>query len=125
LPLPALTQDQLQALSAGAAFLAAYLLASLGVWLAARGLRAHPTPLAVSVRYWPYWPTLGRAISLVASVAYPYVMVLSAAFSAGVNCALSSNAQTAASRSSEAPKRSEARIMCAWQYRQPEAKLDA
>jgi hypothetical protein len=83
LPLPALTQDQLQALSAGAAFLAAYLLASLGVWLAARGLRAHPTPLAVSVRYWPYWPTLGRAISLVASVAYPYVMVLSAAFSAG------------------------------------------
>jgi len=83
LPLPALTQDQLQALSAGAAFLAAYLLASLGVWLAGRWLRARPTPLAVSVRYWPYWPALGRAVSLLASAVYPYAMVLSAAFSAG------------------------------------------
>ena len=81
--LPALTQDQLQALSAGAAFLAAYLLAAIGVWLAARGLRARPTPLAVGLRYWAHWPTLGRAISLVASVGYPYAMVLTAAFSAG------------------------------------------
>ena len=80
---PALSQDQLQALSAGAAFLAAYLLTSLALWLAMRRLHTHPTPLAVSVRYWPHWPTLGRVASLVASVGYPYVMVLNAAFSAG------------------------------------------
>lgn len=81
--LSALTQDQLQALSAGAAFVAAYLLAAVAVWLAARGLRARPTPLAVRLRYWPHWPILGRAVSLVASVGLPYAMVLTAAFSAG------------------------------------------
>lgn len=83
MPAPTLTQDQFQALSAGAAFLAAYLLAAMGVWLVARGLRARPTPFAVGVRYWPHWPNLGRAISLLASVGYPYAMLLTAAFSAG------------------------------------------
>lgn len=81
--LPALTQDQFQALSAGAAFLAAYLLGAIGVWLVAYGLQAHPTPLAVGIRRWPHWPPLGRTISLLASLAYPYAMVLTAAFSAG------------------------------------------
>jgi hypothetical protein len=83
LSLPALSQDQLQALSAGAAFLAAYVLASLTVWLAGRGLDTHPTSLAMGVRYWPHWSPLGRAISLVSSVGYPYAMVLTATFSAG------------------------------------------
>ena len=75
--------DQLQSLSAGAAFLAAYVLASLAIWLAERALRARPNPMTVSLRYWPHWPTLGRTISLIVAVGYPYVMVLNAAFSAG------------------------------------------
>lgn len=78
-----LTHDQLQALSAGAAFLAAYLLASIGVWLAMRGLRTRHTPLAVGLRHWPHWPVIGRAVSLLSSIGYPYAMVLTAAFSAG------------------------------------------
>lgn len=78
-----LTHDQLQALSAGAAYLAAFLLTSIGVWLAARGLRSRHTPFSVGVRHWPHWPTVGRAASLLASVGYPYMMVLTAAFSAG------------------------------------------
>lgn len=78
-----LTHDQLQALSAGAAFLSAYLLASIGAWLVVRALRARHTPLAVGMRHWPHWADLARVASLLTSIGYPYAMVLTAAFSAG------------------------------------------
>lgn len=83
MPFADLTQDQLQALSAGAAYLAAYLLASIGAWQAMRRLRAHHTPLSVGLRHWTHWQSLARFAGLLLSVGYPYAMVLTAAFSAG------------------------------------------
>ena len=83
MPQTPLSQDQIQALSAGAAFLAAYLLAAVAIWLAGRMLHARVSPFTMGIRHWPGWAPLSRTWGLVLAVGYPYAMVLTGAFSAG------------------------------------------
>ncbi|MHB0859479.1 MAG: hypothetical protein ACYC5M_18165 [Anaerolineae bacterium] len=77
-----LEEQRARALLAGAVYLMLYVLSTHSVWWASHQLQTRRGTAALLLRRWRGWSLLGRVVTLVLSVGYPFVLILNGIFSA-------------------------------------------